>query len=223
MSESLRLRVRCSRLRRWSSRIALGTYLLGLRRTKLCAASCTYAPRARFASRTALGTYLRCHARVVHCACAARSQCVYCGACGPFSRVGLPTVGVPWQRPAKSCTPTLRVDTLPPQEGDHMHQHTTSLSSTDLPGGRSTEDPGAPLLSAVCVSPSSQQPPGPGAAKIRKTLRGYPPGEKTTCGKCQNYIPQISPPGGYSANRKMPQNGPNTEAARRTTKSRVNQ
>ena len=60
----------------------------------------------------------------------------------------------------------------------------TCPSSTDLPGGRSTEDPGAPLLSAVCVSPSSHQPPGPGAAKIRKTLRSYPPGWKTTGGKC---------------------------------------
>ena len=36
-----------------------------------------------------------------------------------------------------------------------MHPHTTRLSSTDLPGGRPAEDPGAPLLSAVCVSPSS--------------------------------------------------------------------
>ena len=75
------------------------------------------------------------------------------------------------------------VDTSPPR-GDHIHQHTTSLSSTDLPGGRSTEDPGAPLLSAVYVSPSSQQPPGSGAAKIRKTLRLPARMEKTTGGKC---------------------------------------
>ena len=58
-----------------------------------------------------------------------------------------------------------------PLRRDHIHHYTTCLSSTDLPGGRSTEDPGAPLLSAVCVSPSSQQPPGSGAAKIRKTTR----------------------------------------------------
>ena len=83
---------------------------------------------------------------------AARSQCVYCGACGTFSRVGLARVGVPWQRPARSRTPTLRVDTSPPR-GDHIHHHTASLSSTDLPGRRSTEDPGAPLLSGVCVKP----------------------------------------------------------------------
>ena len=49
-----------------------------------------------------------------------------------------------------------------------MHPHTTRLSPTDLPGRRPAEDPGAPLLSAVCVSPSSQQPPGSGAAKLRK-------------------------------------------------------
>ena len=49
-----------------------------------------------------------------------------------------------------------------------MHRHTTRLSSTDLPGRRPAEDPGAPLLTAVCVSPSPQQPPGSGAAKNNK-------------------------------------------------------
>ena len=65
----------------------------------------------------------------------------------------------------------------------HMHPHTTRLSPTDLPGERPAEDPGAPLLSAVCVSPSSQQPPGSGAAKLRKTPR-QPARWKTTCRKC---------------------------------------
>ena len=54
-----------------------------------------------------------------------------------------------------------KVRPSPPEEDGrcrtpHTHQHATCLSSTDLPGWRSTEDPGAPLLSAVCVSPSPQ-------------------------------------------------------------------
>ena len=64
-----------------------------------------------------------------------------------------------------------------------MHPHTTRLSPTDLPGRRSAEDPGAPLLSAVRVSPSPQQPPGSGAAKFRKTPR-LPARWKTTCRRC---------------------------------------
>ena len=145
-----------SALLRFASRTALGTYLLGFRAKERAGACRVPVPRS-------------------HCG-AARSQCVYCGACGTFSRVGLARVGVPWQRPAKSRTPTQRVDTSPPR-GDHIHHHTTSLSSTDPPVRRSTEDPGAPLLSVVCASTSSQQPPGCGAAKIRK-LRGYPTGWK---------------------------------------------
>ena len=50
----------------------------------------------------------------------------------------------------------------------HIHPHTT-YPSTDLPEERSTEDPRAPLLRAVCVSPSSQQPHGSGDANARKT------------------------------------------------------
>ena len=49
-----------------------------------------------------------------------------------------------------------------------MHRHTTRLFSTDLSEGRPAEDPGAPLLTAVCESPSPQQPPGSGAAKNNK-------------------------------------------------------
>ena len=64
-----------------------------------------------------------------------------------------------------------------------MHRHTTRLSSTDLSGERPAEDPGAPLLTAVRVSPSPQQPPGSGAAKFRKTPR-LPARWKTTCRKC---------------------------------------
>ena len=64
-----------------------------------------------------------------------------------------------------------------------MHPHTTRLSSTDLPGGRPAEDPGAPLLSAVCVSPSSQQPPGSGAAKLRKN--------SGATRQVENYLPQM--------------------------------
>ena len=89
-------------------------------------------------------------------------------------------------------------------------------------GGRTTKDPGAPLLSAVCVSPSPWHSPGSGAAKIRKTprlparmgnyLRQM---SKTTCRKSLHLAgtPQLG---------KLPQNGPNTETARKSTKSRKN-
>ena len=64
------------------------------------------------------------------------------------------------------------------------HRPMRPLFHQPFRGGRSTEDPGAPLLSAVCVSPSPWHFPGSGAVKIRKKLRGYPPGWETTCGKC---------------------------------------
>ena len=73
----------------------------------------------------------------------------------------------------------------------HMHPHTTRLSPTDLPGGRPAEDPGAPLLCAVRVSPSSQQPPGSGAAKSTLKLRGYPARmEKLLAADVKNYMQQ---------------------------------
>ena len=68
-------------------------------------------------------------------------------------------------------TPTPRVDMHPPQEGPTYTRTPHCLccpSSTDLPGERPAEDPRAPLLFAVRVSPSSQQPPGSGAAKSNK-------------------------------------------------------
>ena len=125
-----------------------------------------------------------CHARVRTVVLRALSVCVLWCMWSLFSRVGLARVRVPWQSPAKSRTPTPRVDTSPPRS-DHIHQHTTCPYSTDLPGGRAAKDPGAPLLSAVCVSLSSPQPPGSGAAKIRHTwmenyLRQMP---ETTCHK----------------------------------------
>ena len=46
--------------------------------------------------------------------------------------------------------------------------HTLASLSPSFRGGRSTEHPGAPVLSAVCVSPSFQQPPGSGAATSNK-------------------------------------------------------
>ena len=75
--------------------------------------------------------------------------------------------------------PTLRVDTFPPRK-DHIHPHATCLTPIDLPGRRPSEDPGAPLLRAVCVSPSSQQSPGSGAANSEATRQDG----KNTCGKC---------------------------------------
>ena len=66
----------------------------------------------------------------------------------------------------------------PNPEGRHaptareLYTAHTCLTSIDLPRRRSTEDPGAPLLSAVCVSPSSQRPPGSGAAKSKKKNSG---------------------------------------------------
>ena len=64
------------------------------------------------------------------------------------------------------------------------HPHTTCLSSTDLPGRRSAEDPAAPLLGAVCVSPSHRQPPGSGAAKGNKR------NSRTAC-QGENYLRQM--------------------------------
>ena len=59
----------------------------------------------------------------------------------------------------------------------------------------------APLLSAVCGSPSSQPPPGSGAAKSNKNYRNVRPGGKLLAASVGNYIPQFSPPGGHSASR----------------------
>ena len=73
--------------------------------------------------------------------------------------------------------PILRVDTLPPR-GSCTHRTHTCLTSTDLPRERSTEDPGAPMLCTVCVSPSSQPPPGSGAAKSNKNYRNVRPSGK---------------------------------------------
>ena len=103
-----------------------------------------------------------------------------------------------------------------------MHRHTTRLSCTDLPGGRPAEDPGAPPLTVVCVSPSPQQPPGSGAAKNNKNSEAtrqdgklLAANVKTTCRKTLHLAgtPQLG---------KLPQNGPNTETARKSTKSRKN-
>ena len=74
-----------------------------------------------------------------------------------------------------AAPPTLRVDTSPSRR-DHTHTPTHhAVSVAHLPqtfqGERATKDPGAPLLSAVFVSSSPWQPPGSGAAKIRKTPR----------------------------------------------------
>ena len=94
--------------------------------------------------------------------------CVCSGACGLFFTRGAQARLSPVAEAGRTPhSPTLRVDTFPPRS-DHIHQHTTSPSSTDLPREKSTEDPGAPLLCAVCASPSSQQPPGSGAAKSKK-------------------------------------------------------
>ena len=80
-------------------------------------------------------------------------------------------IQVPWRSAATATPPTLRVDTHPLQGGPTYTRTPQCLccpSSTHLPGGRPAEDPGAPPLSAVRVSPSSQQPPGSGAAKSNK-------------------------------------------------------
>ena len=63
----------------------------------------------------------------------ARSRCVCCGACGPFTACGKKCVRVPRRRTADAAPPTLRVDT---------HQHATCLTSTDLPKGRPPRIPG---------------------------------------------------------------------------------
>ena len=56
-----------------------------------------------------------CHARVRSVALRGLSVCTVVYVV-PFFRVrGSARVRVPWQRPAKSRTPTLRVDTSPPR------------------------------------------------------------------------------------------------------------
>ena len=113
-----------------------------------------------------------CDARVCTAVQRTLSVCVLWCMQTLFSRVGLRRVTESFGRGRQKCrTPTLRVDTFPPRS-DHVNQHTTCLSFHRLSEGRRpAEDPGAPPLSAVCVSPSSQQPPGSGAAKTGKTPR----------------------------------------------------
>ena len=113
----------------------------------------------------------------------------------PFPRVGKIARLSPSAEDGRCRTPTLRVDTLPPRI-DHTHPHSTYLSSTDLPRGRSTEDPGAPLLCAVCVSPSSL------SSLLDLELRLPARMEKCMGQTAQKYMPQISPPGGHPATRK---------------------
>ena len=88
-------------------------------------------------------------------------------------------------------TPTLRVDTLPLQGGSTCTSTPPASLPLTFPRWRPAEDPGAPLLSAVCVSPSPWQPPGSGAAKGRKTQRS-PAKMRTTCDKCLNYMLHVS-------------------------------
>ena len=116
----------------------------------------------------------------------ARSQCVCCGAVVhvvPFSCRGV-------QARLSPLAEAGRMPHLQTQGSKRSHHEETTYTRTPLASipptflaRRSTEDRGAPLLCAVCVSPSSQQPPGSGAGNARK-LRGCPPGWKTTCGKC---------------------------------------
>ena len=60
------------------------------------------------------------------CACAARSQCVWC-MWSLLARVGKIASLSPSAEDGRSRTPTLRVDALPPQ-GNHMHPNTTRLT-----------------------------------------------------------------------------------------------
>ena len=95
-----------------------------------------------------------------------------------------------------------------------MHRHTTRLSSTDLPG--------APLLTAVCVSPSPQQPPGSGAAKNNENSEATRQDEKLLAANVSNYMPQVSPPGGHPATRKSRKTARRTEKMAKPTKTRKN-
>ena len=182
------------------------------------------------------GGYLR--GSVLHvCAVSACAQIVQstlsvsCGAmqCGrrPFSRVGelcasvVPRRGVdtPHPNPKGRRTPTARC----------LHTHLLHHRPTRPPlhqpfqGGRKTRDPGAPLLSAVCVSPSAWHSPGSGAAKIRKKLRGYPPGCETSCGECLKlHAANLSTWRAPRNSENAAKNGPNTKTARKSTKSRKN-
>ena len=112
-----------------------------------------------------------------------------------------------------AAPPTQRVDTFPSRK-DHKHPHTTYLSSTNLLRRRSTENRGAPLLCAICVSPYSQQPPGSGAANARKTPR--PPG------RMENNLQQTSKitfRKSLPATRKMPRKPPMFQTSAKLTKA----
>ena len=134
-------------------------------------------------------------------------------------RVGCPSarrgVDTPHPNPKGRRTPTARC----------LHTHflhhrpMRPLFHQPFRGGRTTKDPGAPLLSAVCVSPSPLHSPGSGAAKIRKTprlparmgnyLRQM---SKTTCRKSLHLAgtPQLG---------KCRENGRPSETATNSTKS----
>ena len=119
---------------------------------------------------------------------AVRSRRVCCDACGDtllFPRVRRLRVGVP-QRSTATAAPQPEGSTRS-HRGRAPHtptHHTVSVVPLPptFPEERATKDPGAPLLSAVCVSPSPQQPPGYGAAKNRKTQEP-PARKKNTCGE----------------------------------------
>ena len=118
-------------------------------------------------------------------------------------------------------TPTLRVDTHPPQECP-----TYTVSVAPLPPTfrvrRPAEDPGAPLLCAVRVSPSSQHPPGSGAAKSNKNS------EATR--QVENYwrqMPELQTANLTTLralrNTKNSVKRPKSESMRKSTKSSSNQ
>ena len=132
-----------------------------------------------------------CATRVFARWCCALSVCVLWCMWSIFARGVSARVGVPRPRPAKNRTPTLRVDTTPPR-GDHIHQHTTSLPSTDLPGWEvHWGSRGSTALRSLCKPLLCLLD-----LELRRSekLRGYPPGwnnyrqqmPQTTC--CKSFL-----------------------------------
>ena len=90
-------------------------------------------------------------------------------------------------------SPTLRVDTHPPQEGPtytHTPQSLLPLCHQPFRGAMHTKDPGAPPLNAVYVCPSPWQPLGSGTAKST-TTQGLPARRKNHVANacCKSLLP----------------------------------
>ena len=138
-------------------------------------------------------------------------------ACGNFAR--RLSLGEAWTH----HTPTPKGRRTPTARCLHTHlpappSDATSLPPT-IPGGRTTKDPGAPLLSAVCASPSPLAFSWIWSCEDQKKLRGYPPGWETSCGECLKlHAAKSLHLAGTPQLGKCRENGRPSETARNSTK-----